>query len=315
VTWSSTFSKSGTQPISNLYGNGCGAFGAGVYVTAAEAVYWSKDGKSWTPGSLFANGVAWNGTGFAAVVSNGSTFGADAYTSSDGKAWTRSGAILGLGTTVSFGTGGVVSTGLSFLNKNWVAWGLDNDVPFVAISSDAAHWTVSTSGLPGTDVLVAVAYGSGRYVAIGNDASGEIQIFTSDDAKKWTRVQGLKSGTDARWQTLIYGNAEFLAGGTDNATGSAAFLRSADGKSWTYSTDVDTSGIYSIDWDGSAYTATSLYDILSYVPPISGGSGSESGGTGGGSGNSSGGGGGGGELDLPCLLALMGLFLSRRCRR
>lgn len=308
-TWSADFSAS-NQVVGSLFGNGCGAYGAGVYVAVPSgSIFWSSDGSVWTLSSgPYSNieGVAWNGSSFAAVDTNVSTLAATAYTSTDGKTWVAAGTIDNSGANIQFGT--ISTGGLASLNGNWVAWGTRNGAPFVAVSTDAIHWISSTSGLPSTGILSAVAYGGGVYTAIGSDLSGHTLLFTSADAKNWTSV-ALTSGTDASWQTMIYGDSEFLAGGMDNVTGSAAFLRSSNGADWAYNTDADTSEIDGISWDGSKYLVASLYDILSYTPPISSGSGGGSGG--GGSGGKS----GGGTLGIAILGLLGGLVgLRRRLR-
>ena len=307
-TWSTATSAQLLSPPNP--GEGCGARGAGLYVSNG---YSSNDGKSWTSTGIFANGVAWNGSEFAAIVLDfGTTDVAQSYTSSDGKTWTLSGTVT-TATDLTIGAN-LFSSALAFLNGQWVTWGSRNSAPFVAFSNDAAHWTVTTSGLPGSGDIAGVAFGGGRYVAIGDDVNNNTILYTSTDAKTWSKAAALKSGTAALWQTLIYGNSEFMAGGSDNATGSAAFLRSTDGKTWTYSTDPATSEIYSIDWDGSRYVAASYYDVLTYAPPASGGSGGGSGGGGSGGGSSGGGagGGGGGDFSLLCLAALLSLLSGRR---
>lgn len=288
-------------------GQGCGAFGAGVFVilnAGGEDIRWSADGASWTSASLpFAatyTGVAWTGSQFIGI---GETSGTPVIISSaDGKTWTNKGSISTSGATVSLGDG--FSGDLAYLNGKLVAWGTLNGNPFVASSSDAVTWTVSTAGLTPGLTLGSVAYGAGTYVAVGNDSNGGTAVFTSTDASHWKAVPNVAPNTNTIWHTVIWGNNEFLAGGRDNLAGHAVYMTSPDGIAWHYAVTSEAAMINDVVWDGAQYVAASYYDVLQLTPSSSGGGGGSGGG--GTTGKS-----GGGALDLLSLCVLAG-FLARR---
>jgi uncharacterized membrane protein YgcG len=155
-----------------------------------------------------------------------------------------------------------------------------------------------------SDVTIAsVAYGANGYVAVGDDPTGGTAVFTSTDAAHWAAVPSVAPNANVNWETVIWGNNEFLAGGRDNRAGRAAYMTSADGKTWHYASTGEASTINSVVWDGTQYVTASYYDVLRWAPQ---GSGSGGGGSGGG------GSGGGGSLGLGLLGVLAGFAALRR---
>jgi len=113
--------------------------------------------------------------------------------------------------------------------------GIDNHVPVLYTSPDAANWTkVDPSSLPGYGSLHSVAWGNGAWVAVGSWNDTSIKgyrpvVFRSTDGTNWTRIDpGIQPAmlNDIAWSE----KNGFLAVGHSNA--SALVLRSFDGLSW-----------------------------------------------------------------------------------
>jgi hypothetical protein len=90
-----------------------------------------------------------------------------------------------------------------------------NSGEVVSSSDGGASWTRRTSGK--TTNLVSIAYGNGRYVAVGNSGV----VLTSLDGVSW---QAPSSGTTATIYWVAFGNGMFVRSGGDV---------SADGVAWT----------------------------------------------------------------------------------
>ncbi|HEY1992548.1 MAG TPA: hypothetical protein VGH71_08805, partial [Gammaproteobacteria bacterium] len=245
--------SSATTLFGSLDGKGCGAFGAGVFVAVTGShTSWSSAGVTWTaassgPALRFA-GVAWTGSKFVAIGTTTASPSTTAVaTSTDGKNWTAAGSVSVPSGTLQFGAAPNFSGALAYLNGQLVTWGTVDGVPFVSISADGGHtWSASGKGLGAAAELGSVAYGDGLYVAVGNDSAGDTTLFTSKDAKSWTRVSGVASGTSTHWNSAVWGNAEFMVVGADATTGAAVFLTSRDGKTWTFSTTAASAGPYDV---------------------------------------------------------------------
>ncbi|MDR1788658.1 MAG: hypothetical protein LBR16_09485 [Treponema sp.] len=92
------------------------------------------------------------------------------------------------------------------------------------------NWTLSSlgSGVFGRSRVWGLAYGAGRYVAVG--AGGKMAHST--DGIDWTAIPAgtntVQSGFQSSIRAIAYGSDMFLAGGVDGKLG-----RSADGISWS----------------------------------------------------------------------------------
>ncbi|HET7395271.1 MAG TPA: hypothetical protein VFK12_02405 [Gammaproteobacteria bacterium] len=312
VTWPDTLS--GSDLRNTFTGKGCATYGSGEYVAVengGEGIAWSPDGKTWTfeftPGTIY--GVAWDGgrfVGVGTIITSTNPLPA-VFTSADGKTWKYAGSINISGTTIQFGAGEYEGGGFTYENNTYIAWGTADNAPFIATSTDASTWNVTTSGLPADMTIASVAYGNGLYVAIGNKSDRSTVILTSTDGVKWTEESGIASGTATSWSSLLWNGSQFMAGGQRYDGGRrGAFLSSSDGKTWTLDTTDQAFDVYDIAWDGSQYVAAADYDVLEYN--VGSGSSSSSGGSssGGSSSNSGSGGGGLGLLALALLAGIVG---------
>jgi hypothetical protein len=82
----------------------------------------------------------------------------------------------------------------------------------------------STSNIPGTSTINDIAYGNGRFVAVGNVG----KIAYSDDGISWTGVSVGNNAFFSYINGIAYGNGKFVAVGQSGRT-----AYSTDGISWT----------------------------------------------------------------------------------
>jgi len=100
------------------------------------------------------------------------------------------------------------------------------------VSRDGIAWDISAEwGVDGKDDsnnLISIAYGKGRFVAVGGGGwTRETQaghILLSKDGRTWTEVQKAPN----RISPVVFGGGRFVAGGSDRV-----LLRSLDGETWT----------------------------------------------------------------------------------
>jgi hypothetical protein len=198
-------------------------FGNGRYVAAGEYlgsdagfVETSDDGMTW---NLHSNGydvldlydVTWANGAFVAV---GWDYwnGANIYDSTNGIDWTAHTSMSGNVRRVIFGGGQFVAVGDGDLyysgttNRN------------IYTSPDGTTWTARNSGSPASDVraISDVAYGNGRYVAMGAG-----YLFRSTTGSSWTRV------ASSVGSPITFGNGVFLASAGANQ------MISTNGSSWS----------------------------------------------------------------------------------
>lgn len=121
--------------------------------------------------------------------------------------------------------------GLDYVNGLWVATGNSNQsgpqTANLTTSVDGITWTPRATG--SGDDLNAVAYGNGRYVAVGNN----FQAVTSTDGVTWTRNVVTDADAASRDMTIhlrdiIFANGRFVAA----AEGGRVYT-STNGLTWT----------------------------------------------------------------------------------
>lgn len=192
-----------------------GAYYACKYIIIGGTnAYYSSDGIDWIRGSYtFPHRMYAMSEGLGRLVSAG-TYNYSQYTI-DSNTWT---AMAGLST----GTGTSTIKDMVFQDK-FVAAMADGNV---AVSTNGTTWSryyVATNR-----GIEAVAYGVGRYVAIGQYGS----VFYSTNGTSWTT--GIPSSN--YYYTVAYGNGRFVAVGLSGAVG-----YSLDGITWTAGTKPNTS--------------------------------------------------------------------------
>jgi hypothetical protein len=215
------------------------AFGDGRFIVAGEAgtIYDSPDGKTWTlrPKAAFSiYSIVRGDSEFVARDANNS------YHSKDGLTWTKGGALNGY-YDISFadkrflcaGPTGAIYTSTDGVNWSMDTTGTHKQLYCIAASggrtlASGVEMTFSPGGktwatrtFDATRNLKSVAYGNGRYVAVGDwDA---MQIST--DGTLWSSSVG-KVGN--LYTKVIFADGKFTALGSEKS-----IVTSVDGDNWT----------------------------------------------------------------------------------
>jgi hypothetical protein len=140
------------------------------------------------------------------------------FVSSDGERWM---------TANSSGTDAL--RGVVYGNGLWVAVG---DRGSILTSSDAENWAVLNEAIGSRFHLTAVAFGDGRFVAVGGDHLA--YAFCSSDGLKWTRTPLQPSSIPF---AVAYGNGRFIAIGNALRT-----YLSTNGQDWRSTEHVGMGG-------------------------------------------------------------------------
>jgi hypothetical protein len=115
----------------------------------------------------------------------------------------------------------------------------------------------TTSGIRAFS-LASIAYGNGRYVAVGSHTGSDFGIIqTSEDGKNWT----ICGDGDAQFPSMIYdlynvtyGNGTFVAVGWDYFGGQNLYS-STNGINWASHTNADVSNFYGVTYGGGLFVA------------------------------------------------------------
>lgn len=133
---------------------------------------------------------------------------------------------------VTSGAGRFVAVGASF----WSADGVvpNSDTALIVSSADGVTW--ETAAVASAGWLHAVAYGGGRFVAMGShdvNAAGPPTstpvLYTSLDGRSWEAVES----PSLQWRSVTYGADRFVALGIDLTTLLTVIATSPDGLTWT----------------------------------------------------------------------------------
>jgi len=129
--------------------------------------------------------------------------------------------------------------------RQFVAVGVDAitfSTNVILNSPDGTNWSAITESV-GAGGLLAVAYGSGVYLAVGNGGSN----WFSSDGINWN--QGPAQGTDLN--SVSYGNGVFLAVGDGGS-----IYTTANGTSWTLQgSGVTSDDLYGVAWGPPGFVA------------------------------------------------------------
>lgn len=264
ATWPDTLTDVGAR-IGGGTTPGCAVFGDGKFVAGGfgfigEDIFYSNDGASWNgsglPTNFGAGPVAWNGSQFVAFgdYNDGKDLLPLVFSSPDGTTWNEvsfSGLPLG---------NSLIYYNLAAANGNFFAW---YSLPPLFVSADGTTW--SAASLPGAfTTLAGIAYGRGRYVAVGGDADHNLVVATSTDGMTWTQESvGVPGGLTSRYTFRpIFAGGEFLIPSNDRTAQSSAYLISHDGLTWTKTLQPQNWYLQQIAWDGTKFVASSAYDIF-----------------------------------------------------
>ena len=191
------------------------ALSASVALYAASAQAQSTWVSQTIPGThtnRTLRGIEYNGTQFVCVGDSVENGFASILTSPDGIAW-----------TAAPDTTSKNLRGIAFSPTLWIACGEDETI---LTSADGITWLPQTVPPPPPPnprrLLSDVAYGGGKYVAVG----GAGKIIVSSDAISWSDATTVP--IQAFLQSVAYGGGKFVAVGV-----SGTIMHSADGLVWT----------------------------------------------------------------------------------
>jgi hypothetical protein len=144
-----------------------------------------------------------------------------------------------------------IGTSLVFGGGYWIATmdtnsGTGTDTIFY--SSDGITWSAGSNGTQFTIAGYGVAYGGGKYTAVGEGGNTILNSQTSSPPDTWTNA-GITNSFDLRGRAIAYGASKWVACGEDS--GGNTIKYSADQQTWS-----DVAGPFSvagfgIDYDGS----------------------------------------------------------------
>ena len=157
-------------------------------------------------------------------------------TSPDGKTWTERYRESGEN---------VVFTFINFINNIFIFGKGKN----IVISQDGITWTEKNTG--STELLHAITYGEGKYIAVGDEGT----ILSSIDLNTWTEET---SGVNDTITSVVYGNGLFVATCYYNP---GPLLTSTDGINWTISGNI--SGISKVVFGNNMFVGVGYW--LNYI--------------------------------------------------
>jgi hypothetical protein len=117
----------------------------------------------------------------------------------------------------------------------------------------AMAWTAVANSTFGTDKINSVAWGGGKWVAVGNNG----KIAYSADGKNWTAAVNTTFGAD-NINCVAWGGGKFMAGGEGGKMAS-----SADGENWTTvaSNSFGTEAINGLAWGANKWVAVGHFRL------------------------------------------------------
>jgi len=207
---------------------------------------YSEDGSNWNYAlSGYFDGVAraaaYNGSNLWVAAGNQMNFQSYYLYSSNGKNWTPTNLFnffTGEGTAVAYGGG------------YWVA-GADNQGLGGGTLWYSSNGIDFQSAFPGfVQATWGVAYGAGKFVAVGDDllAGPTIRYTTTSVPDTWTTT-GVTNAFDSNGNAVAYGNGRWVACGGDSSGYTIKY--SADGSNWLNATGVfETEGL-GVDYNGT----------------------------------------------------------------
>lgn len=223
----------------------------------SQSVVLSSPLKSWTQRTsgtdLHLKDIALGGGRLVAVSDEDTTVYSD-----NGSSWTSH-------TDFNVSSGNVYLEAITHDGSKFIAAGMDYDFSeagweqTIYTSSDGRSWTErydSNSGSSSNIRLNDVAFGSGVYVAVGDNGT----IVRSTDGITWTPEI---SGTTTALRGVSYGDGVFVAVGALGNGSSSVALSSTNGISWSdHSAGVDLSswkGLYDVEYCNDRFLAGGWY--------------------------------------------------------
>lgn len=214
----SSFTVTFTNPV---------ALASSTYKFTMQSARNETVGVQWIPFTIpnYSGNISAGTFGNGRYVFAGSGASYSLLTSTDGSNWTITNTTVGLPFEAA-----------TYGNGKFVLVTSDGEI---VTTSDGVNYSLVQ--FPSTE-LFSVAYGNGRFVAVGGSVSAGSTIYTSTDGLNWTST---RSGS-AVWNSAIFTRGGFYVAGRGNST----LLTSTNGTSWT----VVQAGLQILDWQAIAET-------------------------------------------------------------
>ncbi|QQZ63618.1 chitobiase/beta-hexosaminidase C-terminal domain-containing protein [Paenibacillus sonchi] len=247
------------QPFKNYFVTQNARYLDGKYFRLGnEGMLVSSDGADWR--------YKWGGAFTEIVHGSGSQYVAVGKTGGDGAIWNSADLAQWNQVTLSPRTTGF--TAAAYGNNTYVAIGENNQTTTaLATSPDGKTWTLR-SGINDSTTLSDIAFGNGKFVAVGSGAGGP-KIKTSEDGISWHEPALPVQSIDAVY-SIAYTNNQFIALGygysDEGYLNAASIWTSADGETWSNRSGAypnQTDGFNNLLYDGSKYVLTG-YDSSTY---------------------------------------------------
>ncbi|MCE3199171.1 chitobiase/beta-hexosaminidase C-terminal domain-containing protein [Paenibacillus sonchi] len=247
------------QPFKNYFVTQNARYLNGKYFRLGnEGMLVSSDGADWR--------YKWGGAFTEIVHGSGSQYVAVGKTGGDGAIWNSADLAHWNQVTLSPRTTGFNAA--AYGNNTYVAVGESNQTTTaLATSPDGTTWTLR-SGINDSTTLSDIAFGNGKFVAVGSGAGGP-KIKTSEDGISWHEPALPVQPIDAVY-SIAYTNNQFIALGygysDEGYLNAASIWTSADGETWSNRSGAypnQTDGFNNLLYDGSKYVLTG-YDSSTY---------------------------------------------------
>ncbi|MHB8523900.1 MAG: hypothetical protein ACYDH9_24515 [Limisphaerales bacterium] len=135
--------------------------------------------------------------------------------------------------------------GLTYGNNRYVAvGGVDSSPSSIWTSIDGADWTPQIPDLLYDETLLAVTYGAGRFVAVGEGGT----VYASTDGVQW-KYHGLGGLSAPYFNAMTFGQNQFVA------VGDYSIYTSPDGVAWTSQDSAGAGHLYSITYGNGLFLA------------------------------------------------------------
>jgi len=272
-----TYYNDGSKRINNIYGV---AWSNNRWVAVGgqgKIAYSTDNGVTWTAvadstGFSYINAIACSSNRFVAVGQSGKI----AYSADNGATWTAvTNSTFGTSDirAVAYGGGRFVAVG----SQGKMAYSADNGANWTAVTNNSTIWDYTDSwGDPSPSMagIEAVAYGNGRFVAVGGHGK---MAYSDDNGVTWTAVtnnstiwdytgyiidnEAVKAVTSkASIEAVAYGNGRFVAVGYQ---GEMAY--SADnGVTWTAVSNGTLYGNIAVAYGGGRFVAVGSQGKMAY---------------------------------------------------
>ena len=141
----------------------------------------------------------------------------------------------------------------------WVAVAKETSGPVAIVSPDGKHWSLAnTPAEASATKWLDVAYGGGKFLAVGNASGTNNSVMVSDDGQDWTLI----STPEEYLRVTAYGNGIWLAIRMYGGTPISHVIKSTDGGlTWSYGTDIGSTTFSDLTYAEGVWIALAAGNI------------------------------------------------------